>query len=277
MVIYPKPRGNQGNHITSTKVAIPMNTELSTNSKPREVYKSTCENCVYRGDREAEQDWAAIPTSNKNKMSRIIEVGKFPVRCTPCDTKSRRYSRMGATLRKIYEIKQDLDLKSSKKFSRPKMMTIQNSEQLSKEEFTRRLKIFHRDCPWVIGGTFVKELGTKPMGEYAGMWHSHGVYIAPYFEEWPTEEVESYGLHLGKYKEAKIDKNYTDSALKNYIAKYMCKDGGRKQSVGALYRCVREEIEILDSDKVIKVWKQPNKNYQTQMKEWIKSKSPNYR
>jgi len=253
------------------KAASSMSTELSTNSKPREVYANTCEKCAYRGNRTEEQDWVAISTGPLDSERKIIEVGKFPNRCTPCDTKSRRYTRMGATLRKIQQIKDDL-VKSSK-FSRPKMMTIGNKEALDKKEFTRRLKIFHRDCPWIIGGTFVKELGTKPMGDYNGMWHSHGVYIAPYFEEWPTEEVESYGLCLNKYKEAKINANFIDSGLKNYIAKYMCKDGGRKQSVGALYRCVQEKIEILDSEKTIKIWKQPNRNYQTQMKEWIKNGS----
>lgn len=176
---------------------------------------------------------------------------------------------MGATLRKILDIKDDLVVGS--KFARPKMITLGNQEALDKKEFTRRLKIFHKECPWLIGGTFVKELGTKPMGDYDGMWHSHGVYIAPYLNlEKAKKEVLEYGLCLNYFEEAKIDQKFLDSDLRNYIAKYMCKDGGRKQSVGALYRCIRKNIEMVDGT-IIKIWKQPNKEYRKQMTRYVAS------
>lgn len=112
------------------------------------------------------------------------------------------------------------------------------------------------------------ELGTKPMGDYAGMWHSHGVYIAPYLDlEEAKPEARKYGICLNYYKEAKIDQNYIDSDLKNYIAKYMCKDGGRKQSVGALLNCVHHEL-ILTDGSIKKIWKQPNSKFATQMRRW---------
>lgn len=272
MVISTESRTQHGAVKYLEKAASSMTTELSTNSKLREVYKSTCENCTFRGERSEEQDWISISTGPLENDRRFYEVGKFPVRCTPCDTKSRRYSRMGATLRKIREVKDNIV--KGKKFARPKMITIGNSESLDKKEFQRRLKIFHKECAWVIGGTFVLELGTKPMGDYAGMWHSHGVYIAPYIDEEKLEdfciEVRKYGICLNNYKEAKIDQNYIDSDLKNYIAKYMCKDGGRKQSVGALLNCVHHEL-ILTDGSIKKIWKQPNKKYQKQMKLWITS------
>lgn len=278
MTIYPPAPAAHTQLKYLAKAANSMNAELSTNSKPREGveeeveihYHNTCQKCDYRGNRTEDQDWISISTGPLDSERRIIEVGKFPNRCTPCDTKSRRYTRMGATLRKIQQIKNDLV--NSSEFDRPKMITIGNKEALDKKEFTRRLKIFHRDCPWLIGGTFVKELGTKPMGDYDGMWHSHGVYIAPWLElEKANEELRTYGLELNKFKQAIIDEKFIDAGLKNYIAKYMCKDGGRKQSVGALYRCVLEEIDVIDSTITIKCWKQPNKKYQLQMKEWIKS------
>lgn len=250
-------------------------TELYAISKPREVFANTCPNCDERGNRNAQEDWVNLNVDHgsANYQRKIVEVGKFPKRCKPCNAKSVRFRRMGATLRKIQDVRDDL-VKSSK-FRKCKMITIGNKEALDKKEFSRRLKIFHRDCPWLIGGTFVKELGTKPMGDYNGMWHSHGVYIAPYMTHEQLAatavEVEEYGLCLNKYKEARIDKNFVDGKLKYYITKYMCKDGGRKQSVGALYNCVREELQLINSQTILKIWKQPNRIYQTRMTEWIKN------
>ncbi len=233
-----------------------------------------------------ESEWLGFnqPETDRKKYR---ELARYPERCTECDTKSRRYSRMTASLNKILDIKDDLE--PGQKFARPKMITIGNSDDLSKEEFKKRFKKWRDESPWLIGGTYVFEKGSKN-----GMWHAHGVYIAPYIrkcndpknhpdtidddgnkkpcackmKEWSATSLE-FGLGRMNYIEAKYSKQWKNSGLCNYIAKYMCKDGNRKQSFAALYRCVQEREQRSDGT-FKKIWFQPNREeFQHQMKMWI--------
>lgn len=259
------------------KVANPRGEELSTGNGYRRVpWKSTCKQCIDRGHRFAEEDWISIrrerPVLGK-KEYRSIEIDKFPERCRSCGTKAKRFTRMKHSLDKLVDIKRQLAPRG--KFSKLKMITIGNNEALSREEFTKRFKKFRDKSSWLIGGTYVLEQGTNPQGDYDGMWHMHGVFIAPYMpkEMFDNQTVgsipEEYGLGNMHYQEAKLEKNLRSRHLENYIAKYMCKDGNRKQSFGALYRCEMDWILDNEGAKVARLWTQPNaQKYKKIMNEW---------
>ena len=176
---------------------------------------------------------------------------------------------MTASLNKILDIKDHVVRKSDYKFGRPKMITIGNNQGLSKEEFKKRFKLWRDNSPWLIGGTYVFEKGSKN-----GMWHSHGIYIAPVISkkqlpDWCATSMK-FGLGRMNYKVARYSRKWKNSGLCNYIAKYMCKDGNRKQSFAALYRCEIERLERPDGS-IKKIWTQPSAAvFRSQMREWKK-------
>ena len=197
---------------------------------------------------------------------------------------------MTASLNKILDIKDHVVRKSDYIFGRPKMITIGNDQGLSEEEFKKRVKLWIKNSPWLIGGTYVFEKGSKN-----GMWHFHGVFIAPFIrrcsdpdnhpnvidedgkeiacpckiKEWSNTSMD-YGLGRMNYQVATYSKKWKNSGLCNYIAKYMCKDGNRKQSFAALYRCEIERLERPDGS-IKKIWTQPSAvTFQSQIREWKK-------
>ncbi len=252
-----------------------MGEELSTVTGIEDAYwKSTCKQCEWRGNRLAEQDWISLPrqgyVKEGLKPNKSMEIDRYPVRCRTCGTKAKRFTRMKNSLDKLVDIKRQLEPGFNNTFSRLKMITITNKNNLDKEEFTRRFKKFRDNTTWLIGGTYVLEQGTQN-----GMWHMHGVFIAPYMKKEYFDDLtlaktgEHYGLGNVHYQEAKLEKEFRSRHLENYIAKYMCKDGNRKQSFGALYRCQRERIEDIEGNLIMKKWIQPSyKKYRKQMDDW---------
>ena len=203
---------------------------------------------------------------------------------------------------KIIEIRDCIIANKSRTFYEPKLLTVGNDENLDKKEFYARYLKFRNECPWLIGGTYVHEKGKEN-----GMWHSHGVMIAPFIQRcdnpaehpdvpfikyenyerieteelvpcscrlqrWSSTAAEKWGLGNVHYQCANIDKSgFKDAHVANYIAKYMCKDGGRKQSFGALYNCEIEEIKMPDGS-IKKIWNQPNvKKYRSKIYNWMKT------
>ncbi len=283
--------------ISKAKLATPMGEELSTVTSKEEVYwKSTCKECAYRGNRSIDEDWMFLNAERYTSIeeSKCKEMGRYPERCTDCDTLSRRYSRMQASLDKILDIRDDIMRNQGSIFSKPKMITIGNDQNLDEKEFKKRFKRFRDESNWMLGGTYVLEQGKEN-----GMWHMHGVFLAPYIgrcddpqehglvpekdkdgnktgemipcscklQRWSKTAADKYGLGNVHYQEAKISKNrWERQHLGNYLAKYMCKDGNRKQSFGALYKCEKDSI-----DDKRKRWFQPNrKEFRKQMRLWIK-------
>ncbi len=220
-------------------------------------YKSTCENCDHRGNRRHDEDWIRIGNtqSHLRSDSKCIEISKYPQRCKECDTNYKRWKRMYHSNWKIMCVIHDMTTPTL--FSRPKMMTITNKDNLSKLEFNSRWKTMRDSEPWIIGGTYVLEQGKKN-----GMNHMHGVFIAPYFgKEFRDLTLarcsEQYGLGNVHYQVAQLNELGRDYHLENYLSKYLCKEGNRKQSFGALYRCKQ--------DPKSKMWHQPNQTYSETM------------
>jgi len=223
-------------------------------------YKSTCEHCDHRGNRFHDEDWIRIkkiqPTVLKDSV--CVEVDKYPQRCRGCDTNYKRWKRMYHSQWKLMCVIYDMTTPTL--FSRPKMITITNKDNLSKPEFNSRWKTMRDQEPWIIGGTYVLEQGKEN-----GMNHMHGVFIAPYFgKEFRDLTLarcgEQYGLGNVHYQVADLDELGRNYHVENYLAKYLCKEGNRKQSFGALYRCERNPKS--------KMWHQPNQNYSVKMHEW---------
>lgn len=236
-------------------------TELSTvTGKEGEYFSSTCEDCFFRGNRKVDPYYV-------NTGTRTFEVDKYPIRCTICGLKSKRITRMRDSFKKIEDIKNDILKHSSMNrfgwektrirdtFQRPKMVTIGNKDNLERDEFMERFREFHKKESWIVGGTYVVEQG-KPKTNTEGMWHTHGVYLAPYIQkslltEWSHSLEEKYGLGNMHYQQAKISTDGRNWHLENYLHKYFTKDGNRKQSFGSLYHCKLEK----KWDKI-----QPNEN-----------------
>lgn len=247
----------------------PVMEELSTVTGIENAYwKSTCEHCAYRGNRKEDYDFASIQIHGGfDPDYKSIECIRFPDRCTSCGTKAKRFTRMKNSLDKLVDIK--LQLAPQGLFSRLKMITITNKNNLNRTEFTKRFKEFRDNTTWMIGGTYVLEQGTQN-----GMWHMHGVFIAPYINKEHFDDLtlaksgEHYGLGNVHYQEAKLEKKFRSRHLENYIAKYMCKDGNRKQSFGALYCCIEENINDTDGKKIATIWTQPNPKYKQQLNDW---------
>lgn len=130
-------------------------------------------------------------------------------------------------------------------FKTAKMITIGNKDNLEREEFLDRFRTFHKSENWIIGGTYVVEQG-EPLTNKEGMWHTHGVYIAPFIKkslltEWSHSLEDKYGLGNMHYQQAKISQDGRNWHLENYLHKYFTKDGARKQSFGCLYHCHQEK------------------------------------
>lgn len=249
---------------------------VSTGNELRGVeWKSTCENCEWRGNTLAEPDWISLAKPEQDRR-KYLEIDRYPKRCTSCDTISRRYSRMTESLNKIIDVKRDLIRNRAQLYSRPKMITIGNSESLSLEEYKKRFTKWRKKSPWLLGGYYVFEQGSEN-----GMWHSHGVYLAPWInseklEDWSNSSKE-FGLGSMHYQEAKINKDFKDKHLSNYIAKYLCKDGNRRQSFGAL-RLIEKETTERSNGTLWKRWIQPDRSkYQSQIKQWIATEGKQWR
>jgi len=214
-------------------------------------YRSTCEHCDHRGNRNHDEDWIRIGNTQSHLRidSKCIEVSKYPQRCKECDTDYKRWKRMYHSLWKIMSIIYDMTTPTL--FKRPKMITITNKDDLSRECFSRRWKMMRDLEDWIIGGTYVLEQGKEN-----GMWHMHGVFIAPYADlndlTW-AKLPEKYGLGNMHYQVADLDELGRNFHIENYLAKYLCKAGNRKQSFGALWGC--------EQDPESKMWHQPNARY----------------
>lgn len=246
-----------------------------SNGYRRVPWISTCKVCPERGSRFDKEEWMFFSAERSPSISedKCRELAKYPERCTSCNTKSVRYARMKRSLDKLVDIKRQLAPRG--KYSKLKMITVNNKNGLTKEEFTKRWLKFRNETPWLIGGTYVLEQGKNPQGDYDGMWHMHGVFIAPYIEKEYFDDLtlaksgEHYGLGNVHYQVAKLDRNLRSSWLENYIAKYMCKEGNRKQSFGALYRCQEDWIRDNEGNKLHRFWTQPNvQKYTRMMNDW---------
>ncbi len=244
--------------------------ELSTVTGIENAYwKSTCKHCAYRGNRKENFDFASIQIHGGfDPEYKSIECIRFPDRCTSCGTKAKRFTRMKNSMDKLVDIKRQLAPRG--KFSKLKMITITNKDNLNQMEFTKKWLQFRNNQSYLIGGTYVLE-----QGKQTGMWHMHGIFIAPYIDKKYFDDLslaksgEHYGLGNVHYQEAKLEKEFRSRHLENYIAKYMCKDGNRKQSFGALYRCQKEDILDTEGKLITKIWIQPNvQKYTTMMNDW---------
>lgn len=225
----------------------------SDNSTESYHFSFTCEKCTYRGNRTHDSNYVSIKTVDGmgNALRRWSESDKYPERCTECNRKAKRHTRMVQRLTKIWRISYDL---GDKRYSRPKLITfalpslltfnpepdseLQNLKQRLPE--ARKILMDHG----ILGGVYVPEVTTRSsvfMGTrcYKHHAHVHMVALAPYMHPKTLKRFSEclLPLGLGRINYVAPSGHWKSAKRKvaSYISKYLTKDGRRTSSFG-IYR-----------------------------------------
>ena len=216
-------------------------------------FSFTCPECTYRGNRTHDSNYVSIKTVDGlgNSYRSWSESDKYPERCTECNRKAKRHTRMVNRLSKIWRISYDL---ADKRYSRPKLITFalpsvftfnsepENELQNLKQRLPEARQILQ---DWgILGGVYVPEVTTRSslfMGTrcYKHHAHVHMVALAPYM---PPRVLRRFcecllPLGLGRINYVAPSGHWKSAKRKvaSYISKYLTKDGRRTSSFG-IYR-----------------------------------------
>jgi hypothetical protein len=225
----------------------------SDNSSEDYHFSFTCPKCTFRGNRTHDSNYVSVKTVDGygGSYRRWSESDKYPERCTECNRKAKRHTRMVQRLTKIWQISYDL---SDKRYSRPKLITfalpsvftfcpepdyeLQNLKSLLP---AARKILMERG---ILGGVYVPEVTTRStvfMGTrcYKHHAHIHMVALAPWM---PPKTLKRFSecllpLGLGRINYVAPSGHWKSAKRKvaSYISKYLCKDGRRTSSFG-IYR-----------------------------------------
>lgn len=225
----------------------------SDNSTESYHFSFTCDKCTYRGNRTHDSNYVSIKTVDGmgNSLRRWSESDKYPERCTECNRKAKRHTRMVNRLTKIWRISYDL---GDKRYARPKLITFalpsvftfnsepENELQNLKQRIPEARQILQ---DWgILGGVYVPEVTTRSslfMGTrcYKHHAHVHMVALAPYM---PPRTLKRFSecllpLGLGRINYVAPSGHWKSAKRKvaSYISKYLTKDGRRTSSFG-IYR-----------------------------------------
>lgn len=203
-----------------------------------EHYQFTCKRCDYQGDKNAKVD--LIKLKYLDDESKFIEVGKYPVRCTPCDTHYRRYKRTRVAIERLVSLSMEY------RQGWPKMVTVTLPsvpddprtlpEQLVelKKKWTHFRK--HYGSSW-LGGIYCTESTLKVnFDREKGPWfgikhhaHIHAVVATPFLKKPElikfSESGHDFGLGRASIRgrpKLTTGKAYA-SHLAHYVSKYITK------------------------------------------------------
>jgi hypothetical protein len=225
----------------------------SDNSTESYHFSFTCDQCTYRGNRTHDSNYVSVKTVDGlgNAYRSWSESDKYPERCTECNRKAKRHTRMVNRLDKIWRISYDLE---DKRYSRPKLVTFALPSIVTfdsdPDAELRKLKSLLPDARkilmdrGILGGVLVPEVTTRSsefMGTVAYKHHAHihMVAIAPYFHPKALKRFCEclLPLGLGRINYVAPSGHWKSAKRKvaSYISKYLCKEGRRTSSFG-IYR-----------------------------------------
>ena len=228
-----------------------------------EHFSFTCDNCTYRGNRDDMQNYVSTTyvTEGGGRYRKWSESDRYPERCTECNRKAKRHTRMVNRLDKIWKISYDLD---DNRYRRPKLITFAlpsiTTFNSSPEEELSKLKALIPQArkilkEWdILGGVYVPEVTSR---EKDLIWwkhhaHIHMVGIAPYIHPKKLKQFCECLLPLGlgriNYVAPKGHWKQAKRKVASYISKYLCKEGRRTSSFG-IYRgyVLSESLEVSSS------------------------------
>lgn len=227
-------------------------------------FSFTCDKCTYRGNRTHNSNYVRIKTVDGygNAYRSWSESDKYPERCTECNRKAKRHTRMVNRLSKVWRISYDL---GDHRYARPKLITFALPSTFTfnpePDEELRKLKSLLPDARqilqnWgVLGGVYVPEVTTRSslfMGTrcYKHHAHVHMVAIAPYRHKRSLYKFSQclLPLGLGRINYVAPSGHWKSAKRKvaSYISKYLCKDGRRTSSFGIYRGYVFQEPELPD-------------------------------
>lgn len=223
-------------------------------------YQFTCSRCEYKGNPNADPDWIRVTNVSTETGHRWIEVDKYPVRCTPCDTHYRRYKRTRKNLQRL------INLAMEYRQGYPKMITVTLpsvpddprtlQEQLKelKLKWTKFRKYWVSQGIW-LGGIYCTESTLKVNlwpswpeigdGDWFGVKHHahiHAVVACPFFSKKElikfSESAIDFGLGRASVRGRPKGLSGSDFAkhLAHYMSKYITKGhvGVRSANFGML-------------------------------------------
>jgi hypothetical protein len=231
---------------------------------PNNYYSFTCENCFWRGDREALPDYVTLKKGmvGGQPVSGYVEVGKYPHRCRECERQKKRYSRMRDRCDKIFSIAET----QSNKYRLPKFLTFgYPCEPVDTHDFMPQLLELKKKIGeakkvlgehGVKGGVYVYEVTSRELED--GRWkhhpHVHALVIAP---KVPKKRLPQFceqlmncnsncsenctihsNLGLGRINYFAPSGSHEQKvrSISNYISKYMCKDLKQRCATWGIYR-----------------------------------------
>ena len=203
-----------------------------------DFYQFTCSRCEYQGNPNSDPDWIRVSNRPTDSGHKWIEVDKYPVRCTPCDTHYRRYKRTRRSLERL------INLAMEYRQGYPKMITVTlpsvPDDPRSLEEQLKELKVkwtkFRKY--WVstglwLGGIYCTESTLKVNFDRSkGPWfgikhhaHIHAVVVCPFFSKNElikfSESAADFGL--GRASVRGRPKGVSGGQMAKHLAHYMSK------------------------------------------------------
>jgi hypothetical protein len=200
-------------------------------------YQFTCNRCDYRGNPEAEPDWVRI-VANTESGYKWVEVDKYPLRCTPCDTHYRRYKRSRRNLERA------INLAMEYRQGYPKMITVTlpsvpDDPRTLKDQLKELLRKwgkfrkFHCGTGTWLGGIYCVESTLKvnfdrDKGPWFGIKHHahiHAVVICPFYSKKKLIEFSEsgYDFGLGRASVRGRPSGVSGSKFAKHLAHYMSK------------------------------------------------------
>lgn len=202
------------------------------------TYQFTCSRCSYKGNPNVEPDYQRVTYQDTESGTRVVEVDRYPVRCTPCDTHYRRYKRTKRSLERV------INMAMEYRQGYPKMVTLtlpsvpddpRTLEAQLRElklKWTRFRKHWVKTGLW-LGGMYCTESTLKVnFDRTKGAWfgikhhaHIHAVVVMPFFQKNElikfSESAHEFGL--GRASVRGRPKGLAGSEFVRHLAHYMSK------------------------------------------------------